>query len=307
MRFLFRRAAREIAASHESSEAAARPGGGSSTGKTAVRIIRAASSAGSKTTSSAPQAQVPQWLSTPLARAATAAVVAIGGAAGVAIWNYGRSQVAATPPVRVTVQTNPAVWESGELDWIGYAYVIPRTLSDIGTPPPGRSWDWYTWAHQLGGADAWTRVQVTLEGRADSQVLIDRVWVNIVKRRPPLKGTAIYYRPGGAYVSVRLLGVDLDTNPPTVTFQRAESEAADPEHAYRPFTFSLSDGEVEVFYIDGYTEKHYVEWTLTFRLIANGEAKDVVVTDHGKPFRTTSTANSRVYAWYGDGWESLER
>ena len=71
----------------------------------------------------------------------------------------------------VQVQPDPKVFERGQADWTGYAYVIPRSPEQLPPPTPGLCRDRRAWAYRLGGAEAnYSRVQVTIQGLASSCV-----------------------------------------------------------------------------------------------------------------------------------------
>ncbi len=240
------------------------------------------------------RAKLPKWLRTPLAKVGYAVLTAVAVAIAFGLWNYTRDKVAPTPPLRLNVVTNPSFWNEPTVNFGDFTYVVPRKTSEIGKPPPGYSWDWHEWAHGIGGVNTWTNVQLTLEGRHESEVLISGVNVEVLERRPPLKGSAISIPGGGASPSARVVRVDLDRNPPKVTYSDREES--------KPFAISLPKGEVGVVYIDATSAKYDVEWILRLAVIVDGKPELRTIDDGGKPFRTTSDVNARRFVWSGGRW-----
>jgi hypothetical protein len=68
-----------------------------------------------------------------------------------------------------------------------YPKIVDR---EVPAPPGGLCRDRKEWAEGLGAVDAaFTRIQVTLEGRSPGAVVINGIRAEVVARRPPLAGT----------------------------------------------------------------------------------------------------------------------
>lgn len=52
-----------------------------------------------------------------------------------------------------------------------------------------------------------------MRGLTDEPIILDRIQVEILRRRPPLSGTHVAYL-GGDLIDIRYIAVDLDTSPP---------------------------------------------------------------------------------------------
>lgn len=202
----------------------------------------------------------------------------------------------------VSSEPDPRVFEQGEPDWTGYTYIIPRPIEEVGPPPRGECRDRRSWAHSLGGADAFfTRIQVTLEGRSPGEVLIDDMRVRVLKRKSPLDGAWIQCPVGGADVSVRGVFINLDTEPPEAGFTESVYDQPEVESSY---AVKLSEREIETFYIEARANECYCEWVLDFRLVVGGERQIVTIDDGGEPFRTSAIGEATPYIWEDGGWQS---
>jgi hypothetical protein len=249
------------------------------------------------TSSSSPPNALWRFLLTPVGKFLGAAVLAIAGAAGLAVWNYASEEVTRPPTLLLNVQSDPAMWNEPQANFGDLAYVVPREPNAIGKPPPGFSWDWQNWAHGIGGVNTWTSLQVTIEAPNEGRVTIQGVRPEVVRRRPPLRGSAISIPGGGATPEQRVIRIDLDRNWPRVEYSDPKSGSPD-----QPFTLTLADGEVAVFYVDATSQRYDIEWRLKLNSVVNGETYVRTIDDSGKPFRTTSDRNAPRYVWSGGKW-----
>jgi hypothetical protein len=196
------------------------------------------------------------------------------------------------------LSTDPRVFDRGLFDWVAYSYVIDRRPSQVPAPPGGRCRDRKQWAESIGAVDAdFTRVHITLEGRTSGAVVIDGIRAEVIVRRPPLRGTWLVCPVGGAQASPRRVAVNLDRSPPTVQFLQSGDEPA-----ATPLLFTLTQGQVETFYVQARTTKCDCSWKVIFELIERGRRRQMVIDDHGRPFRTTATAGSAPYLWEAGRW-----
>jgi hypothetical protein len=198
----------------------------------------------------------------------------------------------------IEVETDPRVFERDLPDWTGYSYVIPEDVENLGPPPPGLCRDRGPWAYRLGGADAqFTRVAVTIAARGSATVRVDDVRIDVLRRRPGIKGTWARCAAGGASGSPRMIMVDLNQDPPTVYYLREGGDAQLP-----PFDFRIASGDVEVFFIEATTTNCYCEWIARFQLVVGSERREIIVGTKERPLRTSSIQNARPFEWRNGRW-----
>lgn len=141
-----------------------------------------------------------------------------------------------------------------------------------------------------------TEIRVTLQGAADSTVLVDGLRVMSIERSAPV-GNHFLCPVGGADITPRSVVVDLDWNPGVVTYT---DDGGDPGGQ---FTFTLSKGEVEVFHVRAQTTEFRCRWTAELLLIVDGKRQAIFLDDNGEPFRTSATQGLRTWMWQGETWD----
>jgi hypothetical protein len=207
------------------------------------------------------------------------------------------TELDASPP-RVKTENDPAIFESGFPNWEAYGYVFPSDIEAIGIPPSDICREWRSWARARGGVDARsTKAKVTVEGRSDGTVMIDRFDIEVTARRDALAGTYVACPVGGASASPRQIYVSLDDDPPTIHFVDSGDEPV------THFLFSLTRGEVETFLIYAVAERCYCEWTARLSYTTHGKRESVEISDEGDTFRTTGIRNAESYAWFDGRWD----
>jgi hypothetical protein len=94
--------------------------------------------------------------------------------------------------VLVHLETDPATFEIGEPPWIGYSFVFPHGISELGPPPPGNCPEWWAWARANQGVDAEkTKVRLTVIGDSEATVIIEALRIAVVRRTEPLDGALV--------------------------------------------------------------------------------------------------------------------
>ena len=125
-------------------------------------------------------------------------------------------------------------------------------------------------------------------------------------RRPPIAGTELSGPCGGGGF-FRLLQVDMDQTPPVARsiVNPPGGVLGEPDKPWQttpvvfPYTVSLID--TETFVISAATEKFDTEWVLDLSWASSGKTGTLQIDDHGKPFRTSSTAAARNCTYYITG------
>ena len=181
-------------------------------------------------------------------------------------------------------------------------FVVQRPIAQVGPPPTGEEERGrYRWAKEMDGVDAFATVlRLVIRGRSEAPVTLHGLEVEIVERRPPLGGTLLTYEGQGAGQAVRYFEIDLDLEPPTVTWLDQEGV----ERVLFPYRVTAS--ELEVFDLYAVTLQHDVRWRLRLSYTDDEGAGTIVIDDDGQPFRTTArlqgSSEQRAYFWREDRW-----
>lgn len=258
--------------------------------------------------------------------AAAAIIILIATGVATSVW----SDLSEGDAVAVTV-------ESAKPHASSPAAVVPRQVAQL--PPPAQVHDVYgeadrcptqAWVRRLGGAPTHTYFTVYIEGLSDRTVILDRVEVEVLQRRPPMRGAYVVCRPpppAGApppppgapppppppavIVPTRTVRVDLDSTPArsvyTVPEERrgAAPPDADMERPAR-FLFSLKRGDVEAFEVQATGSTCWCSWRLRLGYTVGGERHTLTVDNAGDPFETTGSSQS-VGAWYHGRWRVVSK
>ena len=167
--------------------------------------------------------------------------------------------------------------------------------------PPEAGSDWSAWAYKRAGVGvAITMLQVTIQAKLKSTVVLDPPIVRVVDRKPVEGGIVATYGAGGADLHQRHFEVDLDVfDPPLVSYMDEDLQVVSNPG------FKLAEGDVERFQIWAYARgSDLVEWPLELPVIVNG--KRLIIPVQGPTdlsFRTLgseSGVDERLRA--GDEW-----
>jgi hypothetical protein len=178
-------------------------------------------------------------------------------------------------------------------------FVIPRVASAVPKPPdagaapnpydphhaddiePAR----YAWAHELGGVDAGeTLVRVSISGARPAATQLQQLRAKILRCRPPLHGTLVTYLGLGSGMGARYFAIDLDHDSPPAQYVDAKGQIKDDQ----PFPLRVTDADQEVFDVSATVTRRDCDWELLLDWTAGSKSGTTVITDHGRPFRTTS-------------------
>lgn len=194
---------------------------------------------------------------------------------------------AASAPAPLTVavadRTSPCGpgWLIGE---VGPGALPPATV--------GYDDEYRQWARENNAVAVGTdRVELAIQGRSEAQVTLLGMRAKVIKRNPPMRGTAYGLQCGGEGV-YRWMSVNLDAPRPTAVSRIEDSIEPDDAAPQRrgpirfPYTVALND--TELFLVDGSTEKCLCEWIIEVDWTSQGRSGVMVVDDNGRPFRTTA-------------------
>jgi hypothetical protein len=244
--------------------------------------------------------RVRNWFLAALLAGLTTAVVQIFTGAFTTAWSWFLGLVTEEQPLEIAQYTKTPITVQN--------YLVPKPPGAI-PPPPQELEKRGEWAARVGAVDAGTtEVRVTVTGSSSDPVVLHDLQINLVSRRPPLKGTYVVLS-GGDITPVRWITVDLDASPPAI----AESvdgrgilaELYPEKYKEQPedpvtFPYEVSATQPEVFYIVAKTKACDCRWTAELFWTTGEIEGSTVIDDEGEPFRTTSAREAVVTCYAGD-------
>ncbi|MEU5199680.1 helix-turn-helix transcriptional regulator [Streptomyces scabiei] len=198
------------------------------------------------------------------------------------------------PPLTWTV--NSHLWATG----CDHDYVIDKAPRQV--PPPPLPQDAAPWARSQGAVHGGrTLVDITVQGRTDTAVVLEALRVRVVKRSAPLQGTVYFTGQGcGADLDPRTFAVDLDEDRPVARPARGVEGGTGTPARRMPYRVSAKDPEVLM--IDARTVDCDCGWYLELDWSSQGRTGTTRIDDHGTPFRTSGTKGLPQYWYTNDGW-----
>lgn len=172
-------------------------------------------------------------------------------------------------------------------------------------PPPPVQQDAGVWAatqHAAHGGQ--TNVEISVQGRSSTAVVLEALRVRVVGRTAPAPGTAYSMARGcGGDISPRYFGVNLDAHRPLVRPEPGGDMGKTVPALHLPYRVSATDPEVLL--VKARTGTCDCRWYLELDWSSQGRTGTLRVDDHGKPFRTSSIKGLPHY-WYGEhGWTPI--
>lgn len=192
----------------------------------------------------------------------------------------------------VTWSADSQVWNMG----CGHDYVIDKPPAQV--PPPPVQQDAAAWAATQGAVHGrQTMVQISVQGRSSTAVVLEALRVRIVSRGNPVAGNAYAMDQGcGGELTPRSFTVDLDADRPVAR----PKDGADSEHTIPAvhFPYRVSAEDPEVLLVDATTQAFDARWYLELDWSSQGRTGTIRIDDHGRPFHTSSIKGLPRY-WYG--------
>ncbi|MEW2805785.1 helix-turn-helix domain-containing protein [Streptomyces massasporeus] len=203
-----------------------------------------------------------------------------------------------TPPTGGSAPTPPLTWSANSQAWeLGCAhdYVIAKPPGQV--PPPPAPQDAGVWAasqNAVHGGE--TLVQLTVQGRTDTAVVLEALRVRVVGRTAPAQGTSYAMDRGcGGSITPRSFDVNLDKDRP-IARAVAGSDTGTPIPAVRmPYRVSARDPEVLL--INARTQGCDCRWYLELDWSSKGRTGTVRIDDDGRPFRTSGIKGLPRYVY----------
>ncbi|MFE6822642.1 helix-turn-helix domain-containing protein [Streptomyces sp. NPDC057690] len=200
------------------------------------------------------------------------------------------SEPAAGVPLAWTVDSQ--VWALG----CAHDYVIDKPPTQV--PPPPAEQDAGPWATaQAAVHGRETNVEISVQGRNSTAVVLTALRVRVVGRAAPMTGTAYAMDQGcGGSLSKRYFAVDLDKDRPVAHSVAGNDEGTPIPAVSLPYRVSSTDPEVLL--VTARTETCACDWYLELDWSSQGRTGTVRVDDRGRPFRTSGIKGLPRY-WYG--------
>ncbi|MDG9717775.1 transcriptional regulator [Streptomyces sp. DH24] len=183
----------------------------------------------------------------------------------------------------------PLTWTADSHVWAGgcgHDYVIGASPARV--PPPPAPQDAATWAatqRAVHGRE--TMVEISVQGRSSTAVVLEALRVRVVGRTDPAPGSVYAMDQGcGGSLTPRHFAVDLDKDRP-IARPVGGNDAGTPVPAVRmPYRVSAEDPEVLL--VTARTGGCDCRWYLELDWSSQGRTGTVRVDADGRPFRTSA-------------------
>lgn len=193
-------------------------------------------------------------------------------------------------------------------------YAFSRYVGELTTPP---SWNEplgarQRWAARLGGVPADVSiVQVIVSGKSDVPVILTNLRVEVTRRSDPVQGPVVDYCECGDVIPERIITVDLDRSPPSITdsvdrrrwFEEGAEHRGDPID----FPYEVTRTSAEVFYLfvgtglESPDDGCHCAWTAELSYSAGDRSGTVAIDDNGRPFEVTAVAEDADVYFSAEG------
>ncbi|MEU1163613.1 helix-turn-helix transcriptional regulator [Streptomyces sp. NPDC005921] len=207
----------------------------------------------------------------------------------------GRSTTTAPAPtgVPLTWTADSQIWEGG----CGHDYVIDKQPAQVPPPPvPQDAGSWAATQNAVHGGN--TIVEISVQGRSTTAVVLEDLRVRVVGRSAPAPGIAYSTTDGcGGGLTPRYFDVNLDKDRPIARPVAGEGPDGNTVSTMH-LPYRVSSTDPEVLRVKANTVGCDCRWYLELDWSSQGRSGTVRVDDHGQPFRTSSIKGLPHY-WYG--------
>ncbi|MFG3288899.1 helix-turn-helix domain-containing protein [Streptomyces sp. NPDC048179] len=244
---------------------------------------------GSGTTGPAPNSATPS----PSPSSSSSSPSASGGDRASSPSGSGTPGSPAPTAVPLAWTANSQLWDLG----CDHDYVIDKQPAQV--PPPPAPQDAGAWAATQGAVHGGnTIVEVSVQGRSSTAVVLEALRVRVVGRAAPAPGIAYSMADGcGGGLTPRYFDVNLDKDRPIARpVAGAGPDGQTVSTMHLPYRVSATDPEV--LRVEASTVGCDCRWYLELDWSSQGHSGTVRIDDHGRPFRTSSIKGLPHY-WYG--------
>ncbi|MFJ6689218.1 helix-turn-helix domain-containing protein [Streptomyces sp. NPDC091294] len=199
------------------------------------------------------------------------------------------SGATSAPPAGGQPAGLPLTWSVNSQAWklgCGHDYVVAKPPSQVPPPPaPQDAAPWAATQNAVHGRE--TLVQLSVQGRSDTAVVLEALRVRVVGRTASAEGNAYAMDQGcGGSLTPRYFAVDLDKDRP-IARAVAGNDSGTPIPAVRmPYRVSAKDPEVLL--VTAGTSSCDCRWYLELDWSSQGRTGTVRIDDNGRPFRTSA-------------------
>ncbi|MCF3120426.1 hypothetical protein IPZ68_12040 [Streptomyces arenae] len=163
----------------------------------------------------------------------------------------------------------------------------------------------YVDAHRGVPAD-YLLVDLTVQNRGDSAIVIDRIEIKVKGRiQPPRNSSFISPFSQCGEAKVRNLAFNLDRS--TTSYEAVQVEGYSDARQLGKLPATITRDDPEVVTVIPYTLKAGYRFTVLLSWIENGERRSMEIDDKGRPFALVSRVNSTEYDWLGMGHKEYRR
>jgi hypothetical protein len=186
---------------------------------------------------------------------------------------------------------NSHVWNAG----CGHRYVIDKPSTQV--PPPPVAQDAAVWAAAQGALHGGeTMVQISVQGRSSTAVVLDALRVRVVGRAAPAQGNSYAMDNGcGGALTPRMFSVDLDADRPIARSEAGFDGENEIPAIRMPYRVSAEDPEILL--VTARTVGCDCSWYLELDWSSQGRTGTARIDDHGAPFRTTGDKRLPQYSY----------
>ncbi|MFJ7291183.1 transcriptional regulator [Streptomyces collinus] len=208
------------------------------------------------------------------------------------------SSARTTPPADAAGPAVPLTWSADSQAWnlgCGHDYVVARPPGQVAPPPvPQDAGVWAAAHNAVHGGE--TLVELSVQGRTDTAVVLKALRVRVVGRSVPAPGNAYAMNRGcGGSITPRSFDVNLDKDRP-IARAVAGSDAGTPIPAVSmPYRVSARDPEVLL--VNARTQGCDCRWYLELDWSSEGRTGTVRIDDAGRPFRTSGIKGLPHYTY----------
>ncbi|MFF4252358.1 helix-turn-helix domain-containing protein [Streptomyces sp. NPDC001663] len=200
-----------------------------------------------------------------------------------------------TTALPLTWSANSQIWQGG----CGHDYVVDKPPAQV--PPPPLPQDAGNWAATQGAVHGrQTMVQISVQGRSSTAVVLEALRVRIAGRADPAPGNAYSTEQGcGGGLTPRYFDVNLDIDRPIAHSVSGNDSGKTIPAVQFPYRVSAEDPEVLL--VTATTETYDCNWYLELDWSSQGRTGTIRIDDHGRPFRTSSIKGLPHYGYGTNG------